>query len=185
MSARNTIIWKHLTFKLNSINFKQRRGLPYLTDLLHALSNAEIKKKKKNDASNQITHGEGASEIKVVKGIHTLLASKRQKFTKPDCHVNHIVANKSLLISTGYQAITSYKCFICILYFPGLIRLQEVLKLAQGANHKVTVRKLAQHTSGYITMFKDLKAKNEYQIVIDCHSSKVKSVLHEVCVMGY
>ena len=29
-------------------------------------------------------------------------------------------------------------------------------------------------------MFKDLKAKNEYQIVIDCHSSKVKSVLHEV-----
>lgn len=61
----------------------------------------------------------------------------------------------------------------------GLIRLQEVLKLAQGANHKVTVRKLAQHTSGYITMFKDLKAKNEYQIVIDCHSSKVKSVLHE------
>ena len=65
-------------------------------------------------------------------------------------------------------------------YFPGLVRLQEVLKLAQGATHKVTVRKLAAHSSGYITMFKDLKAKNEYQIVIDCHSSKVKSVLHEV-----
>ena len=62
----------------------------------------------------------------------------------------------------------------------GLIRLQEVLKLAQGAEHKVTVRKLHQYVSGYITMFKDLKEKNEYHLIIDCHSTKVKNVLHEV-----
>ena len=66
---------------------------------------------------------------------------------------------------------------------PGLIRLQEVLKLAQGANHKVTVRRLDQYVSGYIPMFKDLKDKNEYQLVIDCPSSKVKDVLHQVILL--
>ena len=84
-----------------------------------------------------------------------------------------------------FQRAFSYTCFDQPLFasiFSGLIRLQEVLKLAQGAEHKVTVRKLDQYVSGYISMFKDLKEKNEYHIIIDCHSSKIHSVLHEVSV---
>lgn len=62
----------------------------------------------------------------------------------------------------------------------GLIRLQEALKATRGPDYKVTIRKLETFSqNSYITMFKDLKDKNEYHIVVDCDVMKVKKLLHE------
>ena len=71
---------------------------------------------------------------------------------------------------------------------PGLIRVQEILKATKGKDFKVTVRKLDLYQSGYIRMFKDIKEKGEYHIIIDCDVSKVQTILHEVgsssCLIG-
>lgn len=62
----------------------------------------------------------------------------------------------------------------------GLIRLQDVLKATRSPDYKVTIRKLDPFQQGsYIAMFKDLKDKNEYHIVVDCDIMKVKRLLHE------
>ena len=44
----------------------------------------------------------------------------------------------------------------------------------------MTVRKLDPHPGGYIGMFKDMKSKNEYHIIVDCDMDKVTVLLHEV-----
>ncbi|KAH3889063.1 glutamate receptor ionotropic, kainate 2-like isoform X2 [Dreissena polymorpha] len=61
----------------------------------------------------------------------------------------------------------------------GLLRLQEVLKATKGNDNKLTVRRLESKTSGYIGMFKDLKAKGEYHVVVDCDVNKIGTFLHE------
>ncbi|KAK3097411.1 hypothetical protein FSP39_009413 [Pinctada imbricata] len=61
----------------------------------------------------------------------------------------------------------------------GLIRLQEVLKTSKKENMKVTVRKLDRNPDNFIKMFKDIKLKNENRFIIDCHVSKVGTVLHK------
>ncbi|XP_053398088.1 glutamate receptor ionotropic, kainate 2-like [Mercenaria mercenaria] len=61
----------------------------------------------------------------------------------------------------------------------GLLRLQEVLKATKGSDHKITVRRLDLFKNTYITMFKDLKEKGEYHIIVDCDVHKVQTLLHE------
>lgn len=61
----------------------------------------------------------------------------------------------------------------------GLLRLQEVLKATKGSEHKITVRRLDPFQTTYITMFKDLKEKGEYHIIVDCDVHKVQTLLHE------
>jgi hypothetical protein len=66
--------------------------------------------------------------------------------------------------------------------FLGLIRLQEVLKASNIPEIKVTVRKINNNPETYIGLFKDLKEKGEYRIIIDCHVSRVGIILEKVCV---
>ena len=55
-----------------------------------------------------------------------------------------------------------------------------MLKATKGNDNKLTVRRLESKTSGYIGMFKDLKAKGEYHVVVDCDVNKIGTFLHEV-----
>ena len=64
----------------------------------------------------------------------------------------------------------------------GLLRLQEVLKATRSADHKITVRKLDPYEGTYISMFKDLKQKSEYHIIVDCNVKKIQTLLHEVSI---
>ena len=84
----------------------------------------------------------------------------------------------SVMQVMSFRLFTSVNFHLC--YFSGLIRLQEVLKATEGDNYKVTVRKLDPSVSTYVTLFKSLKEKREYRIVVDCHVSKVQDILHEV-----
>ncbi|XP_060574773.1 glutamate receptor ionotropic, kainate 2-like isoform X2 [Ruditapes philippinarum] len=61
----------------------------------------------------------------------------------------------------------------------GLLRLQEVLKATKESEQKITVRRLDPFQNTYITMFKDLKEKGEYHIIVDCDVNKVQPLLHE------
>ncbi|XP_052810223.1 glutamate receptor ionotropic, kainate 2-like isoform X2 [Mya arenaria] len=60
-----------------------------------------------------------------------------------------------------------------------LLRLQEVLKATKGSDHRISIRKLDPFQGSYISMFKDLKEKGEYHIVVDCSAAKVQPLLHE------
>ena len=55
MPARDKIIWKQLTFELNSINVKQNRGLPSVIVLLHAITLQLYRSKaiEQNDDKNR------------------------------------------------------------------------------------------------------------------------------------
>lgn len=61
----------------------------------------------------------------------------------------------------------------------GLIRLQEVLKVSNLPETKVTVRKINDNPESYISLFKDLKERGEYRIIIDCHVSRVGIILEK------
>nr|XP_022293547.1 glutamate receptor ionotropic, kainate 2-like [Crassostrea virginica]XP_022293548.1 glutamate receptor ionotropic, kainate 2-like [Crassostrea virginica] len=61
----------------------------------------------------------------------------------------------------------------------GLIRLQEVLKASNLPETKVTVRKINDNPETYISLFKDLKERGEYRIIIDCHVSRVGIILEK------
>ncbi|XP_050390802.1 glutamate receptor ionotropic, kainate 2 [Patella vulgata] len=60
----------------------------------------------------------------------------------------------------------------------GLTRLQEVLKAPEGNTAKLTVRKLHTINNDYVNLFKDLKERGAFRIIIDCHVSRVKKILH-------
>lgn len=61
----------------------------------------------------------------------------------------------------------------------GLIRLQEVLKVSNLPETKVTVRKINDNPESYISLFKDLKERGEYRIIIDCHVSRVGIIMEK------
>ncbi|KAL4233054.1 hypothetical protein ACF0H5_007740 [Mactra antiquata] len=61
----------------------------------------------------------------------------------------------------------------------GLLRLQEVLKATKAKDHKITVRKIDPYQTSHISMFKDMKIKNEYHVIVDCDYKKVQPILHE------
>ncbi|XP_041354754.1 glutamate receptor ionotropic, kainate 2-like isoform X2 [Gigantopelta aegis] len=60
----------------------------------------------------------------------------------------------------------------------GLTRLQEVLKAPEMGEARITIRKLQTIDNDYVNLFKELKENAHYRIVIDCHVSRVKQILH-------
>ena len=71
--------------------------------------------------------------------------------------------------------------FITYLIDSGLTRLQEVLKAPEMGEARITIRKLQTIDNDYVNLFKELKENAHYRIVVDCHVSRVKQVLHAVC----
>ncbi|XP_053396125.1 glutamate receptor ionotropic, kainate 2-like isoform X3 [Mercenaria mercenaria] len=60
-----------------------------------------------------------------------------------------------------------------------LVRLQKLLETARGEEYKMTIRMLEVHQNTFTSMLKELKEKQEYRIVIDCHVSKIRQILDE------
>ncbi|XP_071115475.1 glutamate receptor ionotropic, kainate 2-like isoform X1 [Haliotis cracherodii] len=60
----------------------------------------------------------------------------------------------------------------------GLTRLQEVLKAPEMGKARITVRKLEPINNDYVNMFKELKEKGQFRMVIDCKLTSVKKILH-------
>lgn len=55
-----------------------------------------------------------------------------------------------------------------------------MLKVSNLPETKVTVRKINDNPESYISLFKDLKERGEYRIIIDCHVSRVGIILEKV-----
>ncbi|KAJ8315099.1 hypothetical protein KUTeg_007249 [Tegillarca granosa] len=100
-----------------------------------------------------------------------------------------------LKLSSAYLDIVRYWRWrsFTILYEDndGLIRLQELLKASQGTPDsspmKITIRKIDASVDNYVKMWKEMKARLEYKVIIDCHHTTAERLLLEaqkVCMVS-